>query len=411
MSLGKTSSIWPINQNNNVLKIDKMKIGIVCYPTFGGSGVIATELGIGLADKGHEVHFITYKRPVRLTAFHSNVFFHEVTSLEYPLFENAPYETALASKMVDVVKFEKLDILHVHYAIPHAAVAYMAKQILKSHGINIPVITTLHGTDITLVGADNSFAPVVEFSINESDGVTAVSDQLKQETLSTFDIKTDIKVIHNFIDFNRFRKTNKDHFKKAIAPEGEKILVHISNFRKVKRVEDVIAVFSIVNKEVRSKLLLIGDGPERKTMEDLCRSYHLCEDIRFLGKQEAVEEILAIADLFILPSENESFGLAALEAMACEVPVISSNAGGIPEVNIDGVTGYMCDVADVNCMAKRCVQLLEDEEKLASFRKNAFAQAKRFDIHEILPIYEQYYLEIIEKSNARFLLANKALVN
>jgi len=364
-----------------------MKIGIVCYPTFGGSGVIATELGIGLADKGHEVHFITYKRPVRLTAFHSNVFFHEVTSLEYPLFENAPYETALASKIVDVVKIEKLDILHVHYAIPHAAVAYMAKQILKSHGINIPVITTLHGTDITLVGADNSFAPVVEFSINESDGVTAVSDQLKQETLY------------------------KDHFKKAIAPEGERILVHISNFRKVKRVEDVIAVFSIVNKEVRSKLLLIGDGPERKTMEDLCRSYHLCEDIRFLGKQEAVEEILAIADLFILPSENESFGLAALEAMACEVPVISSNAGGIPEVNIDGVTGYMCDVADVNCMAKRCVQLLEDEEKLASFRKNAFAQAKRFDIHEILPIYEQYYLEIIEKSNARFLLANKALVN
>jgi N-acetyl-alpha-D-glucosaminyl L-malate synthase BshA len=298
----------------------------------------------------------------------------------------------------------------VHYAIPHAAVAYMAKQILKSHGINIPVITTLHGTDITLVGADNSFAPVVEFSINESDGVTAVSDQLKQETLNTFNIKKDIKVMHNFIDFNRFRKTNKDHFKKAIAPEGEKILVHISNFRKVKRVEDVIAIFSIVNKKVRSKLLLIGDGPERKTMEDLCRSYHLCEDIRFLGKQEAVEEILAIADLFILPSENESFGLAALEAMACEVPVISSNAGGIPEVNIDGVTGYMCDVADVDCMANRCVQLLEDEETLASFRKNAFAQAKRFDIHEILPIYEQYYLEIIEKSNAKFLKHNNVFV-
>jgi len=378
-----------------------MKIGIVCYPTFGGSGVVATELGLGLADKGHDVHFITYKRPVRLTTFHTNVYFHEVTSMEYPLFEYAPYETALACKLVDVVRFEKLDILHVHYAIPHAAVAYMTKQILKSQGIHLPVVTTLHGTDITLVGTDKSFAPVVEFSINQSDGVTAVSEQLRRETLDTFHIKKEIKVIHNFIDFSRFRKINKDHFRKAIAPEGEKILVHISNFRKVKRVQDVIQIFSIISKKVKSKLLLIGDGPERKNMEDLCRALNLCDEIRFLGKQEAVEELLAIADLFILPSENESFGLAALEAMACEVPVISSNAGGIPEVNIDGVTGYMCEIGDVEGMAAKSIELLENEESLAIFRKNAFMQAKRFDISEILPQYENYYKEVIENSIQR----------
>ncbi|MBC7885941.1 MAG: N-acetyl-alpha-D-glucosaminyl L-malate synthase BshA [Saprospiraceae bacterium] len=375
-----------------------MKIGIVCYPTFGGSGVVATELGIGLAGKGHEVHFITYKRPVRLTTFHANVFFHEVTAMEYPLFEFAPYETALASKLVDVIRFEKLDILHVHYAIPHAAVAYMSKQILKSKGIHIPIITTLHGTDITLVGTDSSFAPVVEFSINSSDGVTAVSHHLKEETLQTFQIKQDIRVIHNFIDFSRFRKTNKDHFKKAIAPDGEKILVHISNFRKVKKVEDVVRIFEIVISKVSAKLLLIGDGPERNSMEELCRKLNICDHVRFLGKQEAVEEILAVSDLFILPSQNESFGLAALEAMACEVPVISSNAGGLPEVNIDGVTGYVCDIGDVTGMAKRCIELLEDDISLAKFRKNAFSQAKKFDIHEILPQYENYYLEVISKS-------------
>ncbi len=374
-----------------------MKIGIVCYPTFGGSGVVATELGLGLADKGHDVHFITYKRPVRLTSFHANVYFHEVTAMDYPLFEYTPYETSLASKMVEVVRYEKLDILHVHYAIPHAAVAYIAKQILKSYGIHIPVITTLHGTDITLVGNDNSFAPVVEFSINESDGVTAVSEQLRKETHNTFNIKKDIRVIHNFIDFSRFRKINKDHFRKAIAPDGEKILVHISNFRKVKRVEDVIHVFERVSKVVKSKLLMIGDGPERKHMEDLCRTLHLCEEIRFLGKQEAVEELLAISDLFILPSENESFGLAALEAMACEVPVISSNAGGLPELNIDGVTGYMCDVGDVDGMAARCIELLQDEESLTIFRKNAYTQAKRFDITVILPQYEEYYRHVLDR--------------
>ncbi|MCZ2101064.1 MAG: N-acetyl-alpha-D-glucosaminyl L-malate synthase BshA [Chitinophagales bacterium] len=374
-----------------------MKIGIVCYPTFGGSGVVATELGLGLADRGHDVHFITYKRPVRLTSFHANVYFHEVTSMSYPLFEYAPYETSLTGKLVDVIRFEKLDILHVHYAIPHAAVAYMTKQILRSLGINIPIITTLHGTDITLVGADASFASVVEFSINESDGVTAVSKQLRKETLETFNIKRDIRVIHNFIDFNRFRKINKDHFRKAIAPEGEKILVHISNFRKVKRVQDVINVFAQVAPKIQSKLLLIGDGPERNYMEELCRSYGLCGEIRFLGKQEAVEELLAIADLFILPSENESFGLAALEAMACEVPVISSNAGGIPEVNIDGETGYMCEIGDVNGMAARCIELLSDPDKLQAFGKNAYKQAKRFSIEAILPEYESYYKEIIDQ--------------
>lgn len=287
-----------------------MKIGIVCYPTFGGSGVVATELGLGLADRGHDVHFITYKRPVRLTSFHANVYFHEVTSMVYPLFDYAPYETSLTGKLVDVIRFEKLDILHVHYAIPHAAVAYMTKQILKSQGIHIPIVTTLHGTDITLVGTDSSFASVVEFSINQSDGVTAVSEQLKKETIETFNIQRDIRIIYNFIDFKRFRRINKDHFRKAIAPEGEKILVHISNFRKVKRVQDVINIFAQVAPKIPTKLLLIGDGPERSYMEELCRSYKLCGEIRFLGKQEAVEELLAIADLFILPSENESFGLA-----------------------------------------------------------------------------------------------------
>lgn len=374
-----------------------MKIGIVCYPTFGGSGVVATELGLGLADKGHDIHFITYKRPVRLTSFHANVYFHEVNAVEYPLFEYAPYETALASKIVDVVKFEKIELLHVHYAIPHAAVAFMVKQILKAQGIYLPVVTTLHGTDITLVGADPSFAPVVEFSINQSDGVTAVSEQLKTETTQSFHINNDIKVIHNFIDFKRFRKTDKDHFRKAIAPEGEKILTHTSNFRKVKRVEDVIRIFEIVVKHIPAKLMMIGDGPERKPMEDLCRSLGLCHEIRFLGKQEAIEEILAISDVFLLPSENESFGLAALEAMACEVPVISSNAGGIPEVNIDGYTGYMCDVGDTDGMAKRTIELLSDPEKLEAFRKHAYKRAMDFDIKKVLPLYEDYYAEVIEK--------------
>ncbi|HKK79789.1 MAG TPA: N-acetyl-alpha-D-glucosaminyl L-malate synthase BshA [Phaeodactylibacter sp.] len=373
-----------------------MKIGIVCYPTYGGSGVVATELGLGLAKRGHEVHFITYKRPARLSAFHENVVFHEVSTQDYPLFEYTPYDTSLASKLVDVVKFEDLDLLHVHYAIPHAAVAYMAKKILLTQGKYIPVITTLHGTDITLVGNDNSFAPVVAFSINKSDGVTAVSESLKQQTYDYFDVHNDIRVINNFIDFDRFRRSNKDHFKKAIAPEGERILVHVSNFRKVKRVEDVLKVFKRVYEEMPSKLLLIGDGPERHNLEERCREMKLCHETRFLGKQDAVEELLAISDLFIMPSGSESFGLAALEAMACQVPVISSNVGGLPEVNIHGKTGYLSEVGDVEDMAANAISVLKDEEKLKQFRKNALEQARRFDIDKILPQYEQYYEEIVK---------------
>jgi L-malate glycosyltransferase len=377
-----------------------MKIGIVCYPTFGGSGVVATELGMGLARKGHQVHFITYRQPVRLSFphFQENIYFHEVSGADYPLFEYPPYDTALASKMVDVVKYENLDLLHVHYAIPHAMVAYIAKKILITEGRYVPVITTLHGTDITLVGSNRTFAPVVEFSINKSDGVTAVSHSLKAETLELFNIQKDIRVIHNFIDFTRFKKSNKEHFKKIIAPNGERILVHTSNFRKVKRVEDVIYIFQKVFAKIPSKLLLIGDGPERQYMEELCRQIGLCDEIRFLGKQDAVEELLAIADLFIMPSGNESFGLAALEAMACEVPVLSTNVGGLPEMNIHGETGFMSDVGNIDEMAGYAIQLLSDETMLQQFRKNALAQAQRFDIHNILPQYEAYYEEVLEKS-------------
>ena len=373
-----------------------MKIGIVCYPTYGGSGVVATELGLGLARKGHEVHFITYKRPARLSAFNENVVFHEVATEDYPLFEYTPYDTSLASKLVDVVKFAELDLLHVHYAIPHAAVAYMAKKILLTEGKYIPVVTTLHGTDITLVGNNNAFAPVVAFSINKSDGVTEVSESLKQQTYDYFDVHNDIRVINNFIDFDRFRKVNKDHFKKAIAPNGERILVHVSNFRKVKRVEDVLKVFAKVYKKIPSKLLLIGDGPERHNLEELCRKMELCHEVRFLGKQDAVEELLAIADLFMMPSGSESFGLAALEAMACEVPVISSDVGGLPEVNIHGKTGYLSAVGDVEDMARNALSILQDEKKLQTFRSHALAQAKRFDIDNILPQYEAYYEEIVK---------------
>lgn len=373
-----------------------MRIGIVCYPTYGGSGVVATELGIGLAKAGHEIHFITYKRPARLTHFHENVFYHEVDADDYPLFEYPPYDTALASKLVDVVKYENLDLLHVHYAIPHAAVAYMAKKILLTEGRYVPVITTLHGTDITLVGSNKAFAPVVAFSINKSDGVTAVSESLKNQTYEFFNIEKDIRVINNFIDFDRFRKSNKDHFKKAIAPNGERILTHVSNFRKVKRVEDVIYIFQKVYEEIPSKLMLIGDGPERRNAEALCRKLGLCHEIRFLGKQDAIEELLAVSDLFVMTSEKESFGLAALEAMACEVPVISTNAGGLPEVNIHGQTGFLSDVGNIDEMARYAVTILSDDDVLNRFRTNALAQARRFDIKNILPQYEQYYEEILK---------------
>lgn len=377
-----------------------MKIGIVCYPTFGGSGVVATELGKALADRGHQVHFVTYNQPARLDLFSENLFYHEVSVSNYPLFDFPPYELALASRLVDVVRHEQLDVLHVHYAIPHASAAFMAKQILMTYGIYIPVVTTLHGTDITLVGKDRTFKPVVTFSINQSDGVTAVSQNLKEDTYKFFDIKKDILVIPNFIDLSRFSLKPKDHFKKAIAPSGEKILVHTSNFRKVKRTEDVVKIFAKVIKKIPSKLLMVGDGPERSMCEQLCRDLGVTDNVRFLGKQDAVEEILSVSDLFLMPSQSESFGLAALEAMACKVPVISSNAGGLPELNIDGVTGFLKEPGDVEGMAEKAIFILEDEERLAKFKENALAHAKEFELSTILPKYENFYLEVIEQNKA-----------
>ena len=375
-----------------------MKIGIVCYPTFGGSGVVATELGKALANEGHQVHFITYSQPARLDFFSANLFYHEVSVRDYPLFDYAPYESALASKLVDVVRFEQLDILHVHYAIPHASAAFMAKQILATYGINIPFVTTLHGTDITLVGKDATYKPVVTFSINQSDGVTTVSEDLKEDTYKHFEIQKDIKVIPNFIDFNRFSLQPKDHFKKAIAPNNERILIHTSNFRKVKRTEDVIKMFQKVQEKIPSKLLMVGDGPERTANEQLCRELNICENVRFLGKQDAIEEILSVSDLFLMPSESESFGLAALEAMACKVPIITTNAGGLPELNVDGYCGYMSNVGDVDDMAKKAVMILENDETLKEFKEHAYLRAKEFDLKKILPMYINYYTEVLQQS-------------
>ncbi len=373
-----------------------MKIGIVCYPTFGGSGVLATELGMALSDKGYEVHFITYEQPVRLSqTFHPNIYFHEVKVPTYPLFAFPPYETALASAMVNVILNNKLDLLHLHYAIPHASAAYFARQILKKSGIDIPFITTLHGTDITLVGKDPTYAPVVTFSINESDAITAVSENLKQETLRSFEIEKEIHVIPNFVDVKRFHQTDKNHFKQMLAPDGERILVHVSNFRAVKRVEDVIRVFHNVHKVMPSKLLMIGDGPERQKTEDLARDFGIYNDIRFLGKQEQISEILSISDLFLLPSATESFGLSALEAMACGVPVISSNAGGLPEINDQGKTGFLSNVGDVADMSKNALYMLGDEERLLHFKKAAISQARRFEKQHIIPMYEQLYVEVV----------------
>jgi N-acetyl-alpha-D-glucosaminyl L-malate synthase BshA len=374
-----------------------MNIGIVCYPTFGGSGVVATELGKALAAKGYNVHFISYSQPARLDFFNPNVFFHEVSIYKYPLFEYVPYETILASKIVDIVKQNKIDILHVHYAIPHASAALMAKNILEEQGIHIPIVTTLHGTDITLVGKDPTFEPVVSYSINHSDAVTAVSESLKQDTLNNFHIQKDIYVIPNFIDFSRFTKQKKEHFKKAIAPLNEKILVHTSNFRKVKRVDDVVKIFALIADKIPSKLLLIGDGPERTNIELLCRETGVCDRITFLGKQEQIEEILSVCDLFLLPSETESFGLAALEAMACEVPVISTNTGGIPEVNIEGLTGFLSDVGDIESMAKNALYILSDDSILKTFKTNALKQAQSFHIDKILPMYEEVYRDLMKR--------------
>lgn len=373
-----------------------MNIAIVCYPTFGGSGVLATELGKALADKGHNIHFITYQQPVRLSGFHANIFYHEVRVPTYPLFDYPPYETALASTMVDVVINNNIELLHVHYAIPHAAAAYMAKQILAKEGRNIPVITTLHGTDITLVGRDKTYRPVVTFSMMESDILTAVSENLKEETYKNFDIKKDIEVIHNFVDVERFNKKPVDAFRKLVAPEGEKIIVHASNFRKVKRVEDVINTFLLLNQKIPSKLLLLGDGPERPFAESICRDCVGYNNIKFLGKQEQMEDILPIADLFMLTSEYESFGLAALEAMAAAVPVISTNAGGLPEININGFSGYMSNVGDIQDMCNNAVKILQDPAVHAQFKANALAQAKKFDIGNIVPAYEAIYSRLIK---------------
>lgn len=369
-----------------------MKIGIACYPTFGGSGVLATELGKALADKGHSVHFITYQQPVRLNVFSANIFYHEVRVPTYPLFDYPPYELALASTMVDAIINHDLDLLHVHYAIPHASAAYMAKQIVKSkNGRNIPVITTLHGTDITLVGKDKTYEPVVTFSINESDSITSVSENLKKETYKNFPITKPIEVITNFVDVARFAKKPIDAFKRVIAPKGEKILLHASNFRKVKRVHDVINVFAEVNKQIPSKLMMVGDGPERPMAEGLARQLGVADDIRFVGKQEQMEDIMNVSDIFLLTSEYESFGLSALEAMAAGAIVISTNAGGLPEINIDGVTGFMADVGDVKTMSQKAIDILRDSALLEKMKTQAYEQACKFDIQNIIPLYEKLY--------------------
>ena len=367
-----------------------MKIGIVCYPTFGGSGVMATELGMGLAKKGHQIHFITYAQPTRLDFLSENLFYHEVSVKDYPLFDYPPYEIALAARMVDVVEFEKLDLLHVHYAIPHASAAILAKQILATKGITIPIVTTLHGTDITLVGKEATYASVVTYAINQSDVVTAVSNSLKRDTYALFDIQKEIRVIPNFVDIDKFKKQHKDHFKKAICPNGEKLMVHISNFRKVKRVQDVITVFCKVSQQIPVKLLLVGDGPERSEMEKMTRETCSIQDVRFLGKMSNVEEILSVCDVFIMTSEKESFGLAALEAMACQVPLISTNVGGLTELNEDGVTGYTCDVGDIEEMVEKTLRVLH-EDNLPKFKAEAYKKALLFELSLIMPVYEEAY--------------------
>lgn len=374
-----------------------MKIGIVCYPTYGGSGVVATELGKVLGQRGHEVHFITYAQPTRLDVFNENVYYHEVTFDNYPLFKYPPYEMALASKIVDAAKFENLDILHVHYAIPHASSAFMAQKILESQGKNLPFITTLHGTDITLVGRDKTYEPVVTFSINASNGVTAVSENLKKRTYDHFDVTRDIKVIPNFIDLERFKKHRKEHFKTAICPKNEKLIVHTSNFRKVKRVDDVLRIFKNIVDTIPAKLLLVGDGPERSAIENLSRDLDITENIRFLGKLDAVEEVLSVADLFLMPSEKESFGLAALEAMACQVPVISTNAGGIPELNLHGVTGFIAEIHDIDAMSAFALEVLDDKN-LDTFKAAALERARTFDQSVIVPQYEAFYEQVLEES-------------
>ncbi len=376
-----------------------MKIGITCYPVYGGSGVVATELGKALAARGHEIHFIAYSLPFRLGIATENVYFHEVDVNTYPLFEYPNYSLNLASKMVDVAKLEKLDVLHVHYAIPHAMSAVTARQILLEQGIQLPVVTTLHGTDITIVGRDPSYQPVVNYSINQSDGVTAVSDYLRQETFDRFEIDGEIEVIPNFIDTTRFYRQHKEHFKRALCPEGEKVLVHVSNFRPVKNSPRVVEIFSALRHEGHAvKLLLVGDGPDRSVSERVAREHGVYEDIRFLGKQEPVEEILSIADIFVMPSETETFGLAALEAMACNVPVVASQIGGLPELVIDGETGFLCPLDNNDAFIDRIKLLLENDDLHEKMSHASRSRAvDEFDMHKVTPQYEEFYREIIEK--------------
>ena len=368
-----------------------MIIGIVCYPTYGGSGVVATELGLELSKRGHEVHFITYNQPVKLNLFNNNIHYHEVIVPDYPLFHYQPYELALSSKIVDMVQLHKIDILHVHYAIPHAYAAYMSKEMLKTRGINLPIVTTLHGTDITLVGSHPYYKNAVEFSINNSDAVTSVSKDLKRDTLSFFNIKKNIEVIPNFVDLEKYIHVHENCNRGVLANEDEKIITHISNFRKVKRIDDVINSFNLINKEINSKLILLGDGPERIKAEKLCDELNLNEKVLFLGASNETAKILCLSDVFILASTTESFGLVALEAMASSVPVVSTNSGGLPEVNKDGFSGYLSDVGDINNMAKNAIKILKDSTKLINFKKNAKQQANKFDVHNIVPHYEDIY--------------------
>jgi N-acetyl-alpha-D-glucosaminyl L-malate synthase BshA len=369
-----------------------MKIAIVCYPTFGGSGVVATELGLELARRGHEIHFITYSQPVRLALLNPNIHYHEVNVPEYPLFHFQPYELALSSKLVDMVKLHKIELLHVHYAIPHAYAGYMAKQMLKHEGIKIPMVTTLHGTDITLVGSHPFYKPAVTFSINKSDIVTSVSQSLKDETYKLFDIKKDIEVIPNFIEINKPRLDENAPCQRALmASKEERIITHISNFRAIKRIPDVVKVFDKIQKKIPAKLMMVGEGPEKEKAEILCEELGISDKVIFFGNSNDIDKILCYTDLFLLPSETESFGLAALEAMACGVPVISSNSGGLPEVNFSGISGYLSDVGDVDDMAKNALAILEDDKELSKFKQNALNVAKQFDILNIMPLYEAIY--------------------
>ncbi len=376
-----------------------MKIGIVLYPTFGGSGIVATELGKALAEKGHEIHFISYNHPVKLDHFLPNIRYHEVRPFHYPLFDYQPYELALTSKLVDVTRYENLDVLHVHYAIPHASAAYFAQQILKTHQINIPFITTLHGTDITLVGKHPSFEPVITFSINNSDAVTVVSDSLKRDTFRHFAIENEIEVIPNFVKHEHYRhEPSKNDLKRreAIAPNGERIISHVSNFRKVKRIDDVIRIFKKIRDKMPAKLILAGDGPERFKIEQLCSELKVCADVEMMGNVQTASKIYSISDLFILPSQTESFGLAALEALASGVPVISSNSGGLPEVNKHGYSGYLSNVGDVDEMAANALKILSDDAVLAQYKKQAREHSLKFDLEEVLPKYEAIYRRLVE---------------